>query len=336
MKNYLLCLIFFNQFALPIHAIKQQLIFSFFSLFICLQTVNAQTSEKKQIVVTIKPLQGLVQAIAKDTVNIERLLPDYASLHHYHFRPSDIRKVKTADIVFRIDANMERFLSPLLATLPYQRVISLADIPQLILLPATNTNNIATKINHAEEEQDADHSDHDEHQHGDQDLHIWMSPQNGIIMARKITAVLSKLNPQYQYFYQQNLVALTREINQFTQDFQRQAKQFQHTPYLVFHDAWNYFSTTFQLRKLASINLHTDIQLGVKTMLQTRKKIKQSQAACLFSEPHFRSKTVATLIEGFAIKTLELDTLGSHLKKSDDLYLQLLRYTAKQIKNCLS
>jgi len=334
MKNYLLRLIFFTPLIHYKNATRRNLGFVFFSLLLCLQSVSADNSAKKEIIVTIKPLQGLVQAIAKDTVNIQRLLPDYASLHHYHFRPSDIHKVKAADIVFRIDEHMERFLSPLLTTLPQHRVISLADIPQLSLLPVINTvintESIVKKIDHTEEEH------HHEHQHGNQDLHIWMSPQNGIVMAQKITAVLSSLNPQYSHFYQNNLVDLTKKINQFTQRFQRQAKQFQHKPYLVFHDAWNYFSTSFHLHKLASINLHTDIQLGVKTMLKTRKRIKQSQAVCLFSEPHFRPKTVTTLIEGFAIKTIELDTLGSHLKSNDDLYLELLRYTAKQIRNCLS
>jgi zinc transport system substrate-binding protein len=332
MKNYLLCLIFFTRLIHYKNAIKRILGFVFYSLLLCLQIVNADNSAKKEIIVTIKPLQGLVQAIAKDTVNIQRLLPDYASLHHYHFRPSDIHKVKAADIVFRIDEHMERFLSPLLATLPQYRVISLADIPQLSLLPVINTENTVKKIDHTEKEHDHEH----QHQHGNQDLHIWMSPQNGIVMAQKITDVLSILNPQYSHFYQKNLVDLTKKINQFTQGFQRQAKQFQHKPYLVFHDAWNYFSTSFHLHKLASINLHTDIQLGVKTMLKTRKRIKQSRAICLFSEPNFRPKTVTTLIEGFPIKTIELDTLGSHLKSNDDLYLELLRYTAKQIRNCLS
>jgi zinc transport system substrate-binding protein len=155
-------------------------------------------------------------------------------------------------------------------------------------------------------------------------------------MAGKITEVLSELNPQNSRFYQQNLVELTQKINQFSQSFQDQAKLLQNKPYLVFHDGWNYFSTAFDLHKLATINLHADIQLGVKTMMQTRVKIKQLQVVCLFSEPYFRPRTIATLIEGLDIKTTEIDTLGSHLTVGDDLYLELLRYTAKQIRNCLS
>ena len=288
---------------------------------------NADAEEKKNIVVTIKPLEGLVQAIAKETINIQRLLPDYTSLHNYHFRPSDIRKIKKAALIFRIDEDMERFLSPLLATLQQNKVISLADDPEiqhLAIMPSERK----TKKSHNEHEH--------EHQHGNQDLHLWMSPYNGIIMAKKITNELSKLNPQYKQRYQKNLAQLTQAISQFSSNFQMEAKSLQQKPYLVFHDAWHHFGHSFQLNKLASINLHADIQLGIKTIMDTRKQIKQSHASCLFSQPLFRPKTISILTEGFDIKTVELDVLGSHLKTTPDLYLNLLRYTAQQIKHCLS
>ena len=287
----------------------------------------AHAEEKKNIVVTIKPLEGLVLAIAKDTIKLERLLPDYASLHNYHFRPSDIRKIKKAALIFRIDEDMERFLSPLLATLQQSKVISLADDPHIQHLEITTS----------EKNTNESHNEHEHaHQHDNQDLHLWMSPHNGMVMAKKITEELSLLNPQYQFTYQQNLAQLTDEINQFSHNFQIEIKPLQQTPYLVFHDAWHHFSHRFQLNKLASINLHADIQLGVKTMIKTRKKIQQSHATCLFSQPLFRPKTIDTLTEGFDIKTIELDVLGSHLKTTPDLYLNLLRYTAQQIKYCLS
>ena len=156
-----------------------------------------------------------------------------------------------------------------------------------------------------------------------------------MVMAKKITHELVQLNPQHRAFYQKNLATLRQAIQQFMDKFQIEVQPLQGKPYLVFHDSWHYFANTFHLQKLATINLHTDIQLGVKTILQTRKRIKQFNAHCLFSEPLFRPKTIAILTEGFRIKTVELDTLGSHLNSNDNLYLNLLRYTGQQIKHCL-
>ena len=311
MMNYRFCFLFFIQLIITLSPV--------------LFPYSTYAVEKKNIVVTIKPLEGLVLAIAKNTVTVERLLPDYTSLHHYHFRPSDIRKVKAADIIFRIDENMERFLSPLLETLEQSRVISLADDPKIKQLPMSSKVGEHHKKHH-----------HKGHHHGNHDLHIWMSPYNGIIMAKRISLTLSKLNPEHAQTYQKNLSLFTEKINQFINDFQLKVKPFQKKSYLVFHDSWHYFAHTFQLNKLASISLHADIQPGVKTILQTRKQIKQLHTSCLFTEPFFRPKTLRTLIEGFSVKTVELDVLGSHLKTTPDLYLDLLDYTATQIEYCLS
>ena len=127
MKNYQSPFIFFIK----------HLVVIIISLILSLQ--NAHADEKKNVVVTIKPLEGLVLAIAKNTVKLDRLLPDYTSLHNYHFRPSDIRKIKKAALIFRIDDNMERFLSPLLATLQQSKVVSLADDPHIQHLPINSS-----------------------------------------------------------------------------------------------------------------------------------------------------------------------------------------------------
>lgn len=282
---------------------------------------------KIKVVVTIKPIEALVLAIAKDTLTIQRLLPDYASLHDYHFRPSDIRKLNNADLVFSIDEDMESFLAPLFKTLKTIPIISLADNHTIHLLSLDTDD---------EDEHHTPHNHTSSHQHDhNTDFHIWMSPHNGIAMAHKITHVLSQLNPQYADFYSKNLSALTNDINQFIHRFSRQSKAFNKKPYLVFHDSWLYFAKDFHLNKLATISLHADIQAGAKTIHNTRQLIEKSHAICLFSEPNFRPKTVNVLIEGFDIKTAEIDSLGSHLKVSPNLYLDLLKDTAQQVTQCL-
>lgn len=285
---------------------------------------------KANIVATIKPIEGLIRAIAEDTVNIQRLIPDYASLHNYHFRPSDIRKLNNADIIFRIDENMENFLTPLLSKTP-DKVHSLADAPNMTLLPI-NQSFMSSLHSHDKETHTHQHS-HDDH---NVDLHIWMSPQNGVAMAAAITHVLSQLQPQHSKRYQQNFKQLSNEIDLFNKRFMEEAKGYKNTPYLVFHDSWRYFSHAFKLKKLATINLNAEVQAGARTLYRTRQQIKRLHAHCLFSEPNFRPKTINTLIEGFEIKTAEIDSLASHLTTSPRLYLDLMQYTAEKVKACLS
>ncbi|MCK5895374.1 MAG: zinc ABC transporter substrate-binding protein [Cocleimonas sp.] len=300
----------------------------FILLFFLLSSLPYATADTKKInvVVTIKPLEALVLAIAKDTVNIQRLLPDYASLHDYHFRPSDIKKIKHAHVVFRIDEAMERFLSPLFQNLNQTPLISLADIPNIHLLPLQTSAETPAQPVQAQGHH---------HQHNI-DFHIWMSPKNGIVMAKKIMQVLSELNPHYQAQYEKNFNKLQYDINQFTQKFSSESNVFKNRAYLVFHDSWGHFSQAFHLHKLATINLHSELQIGARTLYNTRQYLKKSKATCLFTEANFRPRMVKTLVEGFDIKIENIDPLASHLKPSPHLYLDLLRDTAQHIKHCLS
>lgn len=286
---------------------------------------------KPTVVVSIKPIEGLVLAIAGDTVTTERLLPDYTSLHHYSFRPSDIRKIKAADIIFHIDNNIEQFLTPLLHQLDREKIIALSKADNIQLLPITpsfkKTDNLRKPFTQNKSEVINPHNT---------DYHIWMSPQNGIAMAEKIVLILSKIQPQHTLIYQQNLKNLREKLNTFTRTFRIKAKAVQNKPYLVFHDSWQYFANEFQLRKLATVNLNADVQPGIKTILNTRQRIMRLQTGCLFSEPNFRPRTIKVLLEGSNTKSVEIDSLASHLSTSSDLYLNLMYDTAERIENCLS
>ena len=68
---------------------------------------------KIKVLSSIKPIQSIVLAIAGGHVDSAQLIPDYASPHAYAFKPSDMRKIKKADIIFRIDDHFEVMLNQL-------------------------------------------------------------------------------------------------------------------------------------------------------------------------------------------------------------------------------
>ena len=60
------------------------------------------------------------------------------------------------------------------------------------------------------------------------------------------------------------------------------------------------------------------------------------KARCVFAEPQFEPKLVATLIEGTAAKSGTLDPLGASLPAGPLLYEQLLRAVMRDLASCLS
>ena len=102
---------------------------------------NKKLSEDKvQIISSIKPIQTIVLAIAGELAQNDQLIPDNASPHNYSFKPSDIREMNKADIIFRIDEPMETQLNGVMNQLNVDKpsIVSLAKADGLALLESNH------------------------------------------------------------------------------------------------------------------------------------------------------------------------------------------------------
>ena len=156
------------------------------------------------VISSIKPIQAIVLAIAGDYVQSEQLIPDYSSPHNYSFKPSDIRKVKSADVIFRIDEHMESQLNAIFENIESStKLISLAEAKGLKLLESGDS--------HHEHESDAnDKQESDKYENID--FHIWTSPRNATIIAGRVTKTLSELDTKNAKNYQQNLKKFSESL----------------------------------------------------------------------------------------------------------------------------
>ncbi len=99
-------------------------------------------------------------------------------------------------------------------------------------------------------------------------------------------------------------------------------------PFIVFHDAYQYFENRFGVKAAGSITVSPEKAPGAARIKEIHEKIKSLGAACVFSEPQFEPKLVKTVIDGTDAKTGVLDPLGAELKDGPDLYPQLIRNLA--------
>jgi zinc transport system substrate-binding protein len=313
---------------------------------------------------TIKPVHLLVAAIAGEQFTLQQLIPDGASPHHYALRPSDRRAIADAQLVFRIHADLETFLNPLLAQQANRQTITLAQAAGVVLQPLDNSKNniIDTDTHHAyehiheqgshqhgQETSDDNHAKHDtNHQY---DLHLWLDPPQAIAMSRMIAAQLQQIDQANAALYQQRLTQLIADIQQADKDIQAQLVGIRQQAYLVQHDAWQSFERRYQLNKIAAIEGLSGQQAGAASLKQIIKRIQQDNIRCLFTESSLITGQVQTLQQATQIKLALLDPLGVILKIAPQIpaysdstisvsarlaYLQLLKNAADQFTQCLA
>ncbi|MGY9058977.1 MAG: zinc ABC transporter substrate-binding protein [Candidatus Puniceispirillales bacterium] len=306
-------------------------------------------SETKGVITTIQPINALVNAVIGNTGGSTSLIPSEVSPHEFKLKPSDVKKLQDGNIIFYISNHLESSITKVFKNLP-------KNIKIVNLMEETGINHLAIRDNEAWErhdhhddhdkhaKKDDDHDDHDKHAKKDDDhddhekeddVHIWLDPDNGIKIVQKVNKELSLLFPENSQIYNKNATNIINKITELKSELKEELLSIKDKPYIVFHDAYQYFEKVFGLNAVGSIALEDDVASSPKQISFIRNKIIKSNVSCVFQEPQFDSKLVKTVVEGTDAKVGTLDPLGVDISNNKDFYLQLLRNMSKSLKKCL-
>lgn len=301
-----------------------------FCLFTLFFVASAQAEVR--VLTSIKPLQLIAAAVQDGIGEPEVLLPPGASPHHYALRPSDVRRVRDADLLYWIGPDMEAFLP---------RVLGSRDKPQLAVqdLPGMTLRHFGE----SHEEHDHEHAhagddlghDHD-HRPGSLDAHLWLAPDNAKVIAARMAADLAKLDDANAGRYAANLKAFEARLDALDGRIRPQLAALQGKPYFVFHEAFDYFEAAYGLKHAGVFSVLSEVQPGARHVAAMRERLQQTGPSCVFSEPPLRPRLAETLTAGLPVKLAELDALGGTLPVSASGYELLLENLANGLSECLN
>ena len=101
---------------------------------LCLPLITMADSLK--VVASIKPIHSLVAGVMQGVAEPLLLVPGGASPHDYSLKPSEVRALAQANLVFWIGPELERFMvRPLASTDPPVRAVALLEAPGVTRLP---------------------------------------------------------------------------------------------------------------------------------------------------------------------------------------------------------
>ena len=293
-------------------------------------------AEKGDVVVSIKPIHSLVSAVMQGAGEPELIVKGSASEHGYSLKPSDAGALEKAKVIFWIGPEMETYLTKPLESLGAKaEVVRLDQVKGLEILPARESGNFEAH-DHGGHGHSHDHDGEGEaHDHHHDDMHIWLDPQNAKLMLVPIAEALSKADPEHAKQYQENAATYADKIDALQKDVAAELEPVRTKPYIVFHDAYQYFERRFKLSAAGSITVNPEKAPGAARIREIQSKVKSLGATCVFSEPQFESALVKTVLEGTEAKTGVLDPLGAVIKDGPELYPQLIRNLATSLKACL-
>ncbi|OCL17865.1 zinc ABC transporter substrate-binding protein [Gilliamella sp. wkB72] len=275
------------------------------------------------VISSVRPIGFITEAIASGVTNTDILLPDGASPHTYSLKPSDLAKIKNADLIIWVGEDMEVFMPTVLKNVDEHKQIELMDVSEIKSL---------LKTNHHDEE--IPHDDNDHH-HGEYDEHIWLSPKIAKIIAKSIHDKLIKLYPNKVQLLDANLNEFITNLSETEQNIAKKLISVQNRGYFVFHDAYGYFESQFGLKNLGSFTINPAVQPGVQTVYAIQKKLAEHQAVCVFREPQFSPAVIKKLVNGTNVKIGELNPLGTGIIVEKGAYSHFLLTLTQELLDCL-
>ncbi|SMQ59291.1 zinc transport system substrate-binding protein [Devosia lucknowensis] len=294
------------------------------------------------VVASTKPIHSLVSAVMGEVAEPALIVKGAASPHTYSLRPSDAAALESADIVFWTGHGMELFLGDALESLSTKaRIVELADAPGIELLPLREGGAFEAHAHGDGHDHDHDH-DHDhagdehDHEHGEGDMHFWLDPENAKLMVAEIATVLSEADPENASIYGANAAAERVRLDELTEELRGTLAPVAGKPFIVFHDAYQYFENRFGLDVAGTVTVSPEAMPGAARIDELRAKVAELGAACVFAEPNFEPAIINTIVEGTTAKAGVLDPEGSALAEGVDLYPELLRGLAGGLVDCLS
>ena len=294
--------------------------------------VPVHNANAKDIVVTIKPLHSLVTGVVGNTAKTHLMVSGNQSPHGFKFKPSQVKLLNNSAVVFYIGDTFETFMEKAFDNIPSNVVkVPVAEKARLKLLPYREGG-----AWEEDKHEGHDHGHEGHHDEGDGDMHVWLDPDNAIKMIKAITRELSKVYPENRDIYKANARSYVQKIIALDSELSAALSNSKEFPFIVFHDAYQYFEKHYGLNGVGSITFDPHDFPSPKRLKEIRSKLNATSAACVFSEPQFSDRLVRTVIKGTSAKTALIDPLGSNIKAGPNLYFELLSEMAGSFKRCFN
>ncbi len=282
----------------------------------------------------IAPVQSIAARVMQGVGEPGLVIAPGASPHDYALRPSEARLLQSADVVVWVGPDLTPWLADPLDTLA----------PEAVRVTLDATPGVATLPIRADGPFEPDEHDHaagaegeDDHDHaGGRDGHLWLDPENAIAAAQAIAATLVTADPANAAAYQANAAAFASDTRAHEERIAAALEPLRGRPFIVFHDAYQYFEHRFGLPAAGSIALQDGVPPSTARVAAIKTRVRDEGIVCAFAEPEFPPKLIATVIEGTEARTGTLDGIGATLTPGPDLYPALLDGLVANLTACLA
>jgi len=185
----------------------------------------ANAAEPIPVVTTTADIAAIVKAIGGDRARVESIAKGTQDPHYVEAKPSYMRLMNRARMVFSIGLQLESGWLPLLVQGARNPKLIQIDLSQGIPVLERPTGPVSR-------------AQGDIHPEGNP--HYWLDPRNGVSMARRIAQELKAVAPADGAFFEQNLKTFEDDLGRRRQKWEERLAPFRGAEVAAYHKEWEY------------------------------------------------------------------------------------------------
>ena len=286
---------------------------------------SAAEDETMTILATTYPVYLFASAVTEgvEGVEVDRLETGAIScLHDYTLSVGDMKKIEAADVIAINGVGLETFMDDALAA------------SQATVIDTSEGVELLENLAHHHEA-----GDEQEHDHGHFDPHIWLDPQNAIIMVQNISENLAKLTPKNAPAYLKNTTAAVHQLEACDKELEElvgYSRLDMAGGLITFHDGFQYFAKGFNIPLLASIEEEAGSEASAKEINDITAMVKEQHIPMIYAETNGSDATAQAISRETGCAVGQLNMLMSGEGHDLSAYIDGLKANAQAVVDGLT
>ncbi len=284
----------------------------------------SRADEPFRVVTTLSSYADIVHSIGGERVEVTSVASPKFNPHFIEPRPSDVLKLKRADLFIHSGLDLEAWRDPLLdaaarSELRYggARQLDLSVGIPLLEVP----------------EGQVSRAEGDIHQAGNP--HYWIDPRNGLIIAQRIATKLSELDVAGKATYENNLRVFEEKLQAKTKEWLTNAAPHHGKTVIGYHNEWPYLMQFLGVRMEEFIEPKPGIPPGPRHLEELVEYIKRTGTRAVVQTSFYPREAADYLRKKTSVNTITLCQNVGETPNCPD-YISMIDFAVKELMRVLA
>ncbi|AKN33601.1 ABC transporter substrate-binding protein [Clostridium carboxidivorans P7] len=276
-------------------------------------TNNTSQSNKLKVVVSFNAIREFAEAVGKDKVEIETIIPSGTEAHDFEPKTKDLKALSDAKIFIYNGFGMEPWSD---------ETLKAVNNKNLIVVNASTGSTPITAV-------DAESSKSNEKY----DPHLWMSLKGAENEAKNIKDAFVKADPSNKDYFEKNYLDFYNKLEQLYKDYNSKFSTLQNKNFVTGHAAFAYLCRDFGLKQNSIEGVFAEGEPSAKKLKELVDYCKEKHIKTIFVEDMVSPKVSETLANQVGAKAQKIYTLENTEGGKD--YIETMKNNLDMIYNSL-